>query len=175
MTRGVRSLRYLVVVLVAGLCYTAACRLASALPGPDGAQRFVVTLDFEQLGPPVSDPTRCAPPYVVVRIAGRGHGIRMGRVTADMSHCIIDDPAAVEFIDGRLTLTAASGDQVFATYSGVNVPAAGGLNLLEGTFTITGGTGRFAGATGGGTLTGTADPATGTGSGVLDGTIVLAR
>jgi hypothetical protein len=51
-------------------------------------------------------------------------------------------------------LTASNGDQLVATYAGTAQPQATGLLALSGTFTFTGGTGRFAGAKGSGTLEG---------------------
>ena len=58
-------------------------------------------------------------------------------------------------MSGQLVVTAANGDQV--TLSGestVQADFTGGTLTITGTFTITGGTGRFASATGGGTVTG---------------------
>lgn len=66
-----------------------------------------------------------------------------------------------------LTITAANGDKLYATYSGIFVPDLGrksASTLLVpykvdngGKFSITGGTGRFLGARGQGSLTGTED------------------
>jgi hypothetical protein len=78
-------------------------------------------------------------------------------------------------ITGSLTLTAANGDELFVTYHATSSypdPTTGDFSPA-GTFTIVGGTGRFAGAAGGGTLTAYAnatDPAT---TATLDGTIEL--
>jgi hypothetical protein len=79
---------------------------------------------------------------------------------------------------GNLTLTAANGDQIFATVTG---EAVGGtpdrLQIVE-TATITGGTGRFSGATGSFTSTRFADTTTIPGipsSGSFEGTISLNR
>lgn len=77
-------------------------------------------------------------------------------------------------INGTLTLTAANGDEPFVQYHATTpYPDATGAIHPVGTFTIVGGTGRFAGATGGGTLAAVANvkyPAT---TATLDGTIDL--
>lgn len=77
-------------------------------------------------------------------------------------------------INGMLTLTAANGDQLFVQYHATTpFPDATGTIHPVGTFTIIGGTGRFANATGEGTLAADANvqnPAT---TAMLDGTIDL--
>jgi hypothetical protein len=54
-----------------------------------------------------------------------------------------------------MTMTAANGDRLYATYSGTVDPLAGVEgDVISGVthFTITGGTGRFAGASGSGDM-----------------------
>ena len=106
-------------------------------------------------------------PMVLVTFTGSGSVPRVGRVSADASHCIIDDPADPDFTNGILVLDNPRGS-LFIEYSGLD--DGGSLN---GTFTIVGGTGTFAGASGGGTLTGLADPGTRRGSGRLEGSITV--
>ena len=56
---------------------------------------------------------------------------------------------------GTLSLAAANGDEVHGTFTGQGSPAdAAGFIRLSGTFTITGGAGRFGGASGAGTVSG---------------------
>ena len=119
-----------------------------------------------QTADPRPDP-RCAPPTVLVELSGEGTVSRLGRVTATASHCIIDDPAAPAFTDGEMTIVDDRGE-LFIEYSGTDV--AGDLN---GTWTVTGGTGDFVGASGGGTLTGTADPEGRRGVIRLDGSLTI--
>ena len=72
------------------------------------------------------------------------------------------------------TITAANGDQLNWELAGTAIPNADGDFQLVGEYTITGGTGRFIGATGGGTYAGTAGPAgapEGTNDWVMTGTI----
>jgi hypothetical protein len=129
------------------------------------ARRFRVRVDLAQTGGPVADPSRCAAPTEVVFLEGTGNGAGLGRVTVTASHCIIDDPADPNFGNGLMTISGGRGD-IFLSYSGTDT---GGV--LEGTFTITGGTGAYAGATGGGTFSGLGSATEQRGSGVLEGTI----
>jgi hypothetical protein len=72
---------------------------------------------------------------------------------------------------GSVTITAANGDQLTFDYEGLLNPLTG---EGYGTFTFTGGTGRFAGATGGGTFDASIDvslPDDQPMTVVLDGTI----
>src|SRR5207245_11155320 len=71
-----------------------------------------------------------------------------GTVDFSTSPCAtVDSPLA--------TLFGANGDTITTILSGFGCPTGVfGQDVLSGTFTMTGGTGRFAGATGGGTLFG---------------------
>jgi hypothetical protein len=129
------------------------------------SRRFRARLDVTQTGEPVSDP-RCTPPLVLVSFTGSGHSTGAGMTTIDASHCIVDDTADPDFTSGIATLSSARGD-LFITYSGTDT---GGV--VDGTFVVTGGTGDFAGASGGGTLSGPVSTA-GTGTIDLDGRLVL--
>jgi hypothetical protein len=66
------------------------------------------------------------------------------------------------------SITGAGGDVVYIQATGTACLAAG---TDDGTFTITGGTGKFAGASGGGTYSSTANFSTGTSSETYNGTI----
>lgn len=79
---------------------------------------------------------------------------------------------ATELSVGHLTLTARNGDVISATFTGKSSPVAPGvIGILEHA-TITGGTGRFAGAAGSFVLERTLVRATGMTSGSFNGTIV---
>ena len=72
---------------------------------------------------------------------------------------------------GAATFTAANGDSLTATVAGqATRTSPTTLSIVE-VYTITGGTGRFADATGGFTLESTVDQPTGVSSGTLSGTI----
>ena len=138
----------------------------SVLVQSQGGRRFRAVLEGIQTGQPVAD-ARCPSPTLLVSFTGSGNATRLGRVTVDASHCIIDDPAETAFTNGILVLSNARG-QLFIQYSGTDTAGS-----LEGNFIITGGSGAYAGATGEGTLSGTASAEEERGSLMLDGRIEL--
>lgn len=79
---------------------------------------------------------------------------------------------ATELSVGQLTLTARNGDVITATFTGKSSPVAPGVIGIVEHATITGGTGRFAGATGSFVVERTLVRAAGTTSGSFSGTIV---
>ena len=115
--------------------------------------------------------TPLGPTTVRALSAGTGTATHLGRFT------IVSD-AAIDFgtFTGLVqsTLTAANGDVLYATVTTKASPNPDGvtLNVVE-TATITGGTGRFAGATGSYIVQCVVNKATGSATGVFDGTITL--
>jgi hypothetical protein len=110
---------------------------------------------------------RC--PVLTVEIQGTGNATHLGRYTTEQSHCAA--PPSLAFTDGEFTFTAANGDQIRGAYFGEFVPLDPPLFTVDGHFTITGGTGRFAGATGDGDASGVQNLATGDVTVSLVGTI----
>ncbi len=94
----------------------------------------------------------CSSGTVLLQISGGGYATHLGATTDQQSHC--QNFATGTFSNGQYTFTAANGDTIFGTYSGQLVPA-GNAFVIDGQFTITGGTGRFVGATGDGSASGT--------------------
>ena len=91
--------------------------------------------------------------------SGTGVALHLGRVSWTASEvgnfCIDPADPGLGTVSGEIVFTAANGDRLTANgQSTVQADFAGGTLTITGTFTITGGTGRFAGATGGGTITG---------------------
>jgi hypothetical protein len=74
-------------------------------------------------------------------------------------------------LTGAATFTAANGDTLTATVDGQATPTTPGVLSVVEVYTITGGTGRFADATGTITLHSTVNQATGVSSGTLSGAI----
>lgn len=98
---------------------------------------------------------------LIVNVSGSGTIVPFGAATNVQSHCV--NPVDFSFTNGQFTNTiTATGETFFGTYIGNLVPTADSTIFnINGAFTITGGTGIFAGATGGGSATGTLSVVTG--------------
>ena len=113
--------------------------------------------------------TPLAPPFVSVLVNGTGNATQLGKFTVAIPH-IVNRTTRVAI--GSYQFTAANGDMVFADFVGHASPTAtpGVLYIVE-VATITGGTGRFAGATGGFIVERLFDTVAGTTVGSFEGTI----
>ena len=102
---------------------------------------------------------------------GEGIASHLGRFTmvADFTLNLATATAA-----GSITITSANGDVLTGTTTGSAV-VGGGIAAVTETVTLTGGTGRFAGATGTLTMTRRVVQATLVSSGTIDGTITLPK
>ena len=90
--------------------------------------------------------TPLAPPFDSVDVDATGNATRLGQFTLDIPHVV---NRANRTAIGTYEFTAANGDMLFAEFTGHATPTATpGVLYIEETATITGGTGRFAGATG---------------------------
>jgi hypothetical protein len=115
--------------------------------------------------------TPLAPPFVSVLVEATGKASHLGRFTLDIPH-VVDRANGTAL--GSYEFTAANGDTLSASFSGKATPTAtpGVLSIVE-VATITGGTGRFAGATGSFTAERLFDTVAGTTTGSFTGTIRL--
>ena len=106
-------------------------------------------------------------------IIGRGEGALTGPVAFIANDCITPSGTSFTFSAGKMIVLTVAGDQIFADYSGQFVPTGEGTKFVfsNATFQVTGGTGKFSKATGGGTLNGGEDMATGQGTIKLSGKI----
>ncbi len=106
-------------------------------------------------------------------IIGRGEGALTGPVAFIANDCITPAGTSFTFSAGKMIILAVAGDQIFADYSGQFVPTGVGTQFVfsNATFQVTGGTGKFSKASGGGSLTGGEDMATGQGTIKLSGKI----
>ena len=106
-------------------------------------------------------------PFVTVSLTGTGQATHLGRFTATFD-LQVDVRTSTSL--GALTLIAANGDRVFGTLSGHSTDVGNIASIVE-TAITTGGTGRFADATGSFTIERVLNLATGISSGSFDGTI----
>ena len=143
--RPVRSLLALAVsvLLVMGLVAT-----ASAGAGSRPFKGSVVgEVAFNEV------PVTVCPNYGGLRTESSaiGTSTHLGKTVMTAMHCT---PLGDDFGPGTMTLTSASGDQVWITYHG-SAPFPGeGVTVYQGSieFKVIGGTGRFEDAVGGGTM-----------------------
>jgi hypothetical protein len=93
-----------------------------------------------------------APPFVAVAGLGAGRATHLGAMTAQS----ITETVNLETGAGLAAyrFIAANGDEVLVTFVFVAVPSGPATYDVQGVWQVTGGTGRFAGATGGGAYTG---------------------
>ena len=91
-------------------------------------------------------------------ITGSGMSSLLGTVSIAANDCITPVGNSLSF-EGQMTFTVSTGDEIFADYFGLFVPTRvpSIFTLKDSFFDITGGTGRFLGADGGGKLFGTED------------------
>jgi len=107
-------------------------------------------------------------PFLSVSIEGTGNATHLGRFTVEIPHLV--NPMNRTSI-GTYEFTAANGDTLTAGFTGqATLTAPGVLSVVE-TATITGGTGRFAGASGSFTVERLFNQVTGLTTGSFEGTI----
>lgn len=154
--------------------HIAATSLALCASVPASADSFVTKpLVISAVLQEVVGPSpRCASAFGGT-ITGHGDEPSFGRVAFIGTDCITPSGYLFNFSDGRITIVTKTGEAIFAKYSGQFVPTGEGTKYTfnNATFQITGGTGRFHKASGGGGFTGGEDMATGAGTIKLNGKI----
>jgi hypothetical protein len=120
---------------------------------------------FQLLGP-------CETGGVALEVSGTGHSTFLGSYRSSYRECF--DPATGAVTGGSFTLTTAHGDTLYGTYGGQASPA-GEPNTVayDDPGVITGGTGRFASASGIANTSGVANLATGQYSGTISGNVSM--
>ena len=120
----------------------------------------------------------CALPDAMWSYSGEGPGTfaHLGRVWFEIDHCsLMTSPTSGMFSGGTITMTAANGDQLYMSEEGSFVlvmgPEGPVTSLIELTWEITGGTGRFSDAEGEGTSSPVGDLIAGTTSATFTGSI----
>ena len=109
-----------------------------------------------------------APPSVDILIEATGNATHLGSFTLVVPHRV--NPATRTGV-GSYEFTGANGDILFANFDGNATQIAPGVLRLVETAIITGGTGRFANASGGFTCERVFNMAAGTTTGSFEGTI----
>lgn len=106
-----------------------------------------------------------------INVTGSGNATQLGRFTYSLQ-AVLHIPTLSA--TATATIVAADGSSLFAAGSGQGTPTAspGIISIVE-TLTITGGTGRFEGASGNITIQRLVNRATLASSGTISGTIIL--
>ena len=144
-----------------------------ALAGPAAAERQGKQVPFRGRLEGLATATPLAPPFVAVNLEGSGNATQLGRFDVSISLVAnATDGTAV----GTYEFTAANGDTLTADFTERFTPTdVPGVFSDVITATITGGTGRFAGATGSFVSDRVADHVTGIVSDFFEGTISSPR
>ena len=148
----------------AGVALAVVGSLGLAGPAAAGdAVPFQGRLDGEVTRTPVSDT------QVGIDIDAGGTATLLGRFALAVPH-LVDTTA--KSASGEYRFVAANGDTLTATFTGLAGPSdiPGVVRIVE-VATVTDGTGRFAGATGGFTVVRLYDPVAGTTTGYFEGSI----
>jgi len=113
--------------------------------------------------------TPLTPPNVSVLVEGTGNATQLGQFTVSIPHLVNRSNGTAV---GSYEFTAANGDTLTADFTGHATPTdMPGVLYIEEVATITGGTGRFAGATGSFIVERWFDTVAGTTVGSIEGTI----
>jgi hypothetical protein len=133
-----------------------------AIAAPKKIQSLAVSASIQEF---VGPSARCASNFGST-LTGQGLSPTLGRVVLIGTDCITPTGPLLNFSEGRIIIITTEGDQLYANYTGQAVPTGEGTKYVfnGATFQITGGTGRNFKATGGGTITGGGDLATGAGA-----------
>lgn len=115
--------------------------------------------------------TPISPPVVSVLIEGTGNATHLGRYTLEFT-AVVNQATRTQAGPATIVITSANGDRITAEGSGgqATLVAPGVLSIVD-PATITGGTGRFADATGGFVIRRTFFVAAGVTTGSFEGTI----
>ena len=113
-------------------------------------------------------------PTIYVHGTGSGNVTTLGKFSITYEGVVQNDENGVGTASPSAHFVAANGDSLFAEGTGVGTPTeTPGVNKIVENYTITGGTGRFADATGNFTVERLINLATGETAGTLNGSIIL--
>ena len=173
-----RAVRFVALALGLALTGVVSAGRAAADSGRGTANASIPFMLVEtfQGQPPPAPGGRC--PVLTLSAQGTGLSSTFGQYTIAVSFCSDPNgPNPLAFTNGIFTLTNANGDTLFGSGSGILRPSptssTDNIYLLYGEFTIEGGTGAFAGASGGGMWTGVYNIAAGDAGVSGDGVIAL--
>jgi hypothetical protein len=113
-------------------------------------------------------------PTIYLHGNGSGSATEFGQFTMHFEGVVYNDAAGVGVGVEGANYTMANGDKLFATNTGLGVPTSTpGVNKIVEKYTVTGGTGRYAGASGNFTVERIVTLQTGASSGTIKGDLEL--
>jgi hypothetical protein len=113
-------------------------------------------------------------PTIYLHGNGSGSATELGQFTMHFEGIVYNNSAGVGVGVEGANFTAADGDKIFATNTGLGVPTStGGVNKIVEKYTVTGGTGRYTDASGSFTVERLVTLQTGVSSGTIEGSIKL--
>jgi len=139
--------------------------LTSATPGSTESSQLL-SVPFKGTLEGTQSVTPLAFPFLAVNGSATGTATLLGRFSVEFPHTV---NLTTRIGVGTYTFTAANGDTLTADFSGQ--ATEGAVVSIEEHGTLTGGTGRFAGATGSFTVLRQFDQSTGVTNGTFDGAI----
>lgn len=148
--------------------------LMTAAIGASAGNSNTQDLEISGVFQEVVTPSLLCPSKTAGNLAGYGDSEELGgRVVFLSSDCFTQNGTTFTFSNGKFLITTMTGELLFANYSGQAIPTGQGTQAAfnGATFQITGGTGRYAKASGGGNITGTEDLVTAKGTIKLSGKI----
>ncbi|MEJ7680523.1 MAG: hypothetical protein WKG06_22260 [Segetibacter sp.] len=118
-----------------------------------------------------SEVIKQGPPIQQQHLTAKGEGTPIGKATFE-AYVDFDLSATPTSVNGKQTITTENGDQIFTTGKGyaIGLDANGDIKVVLNDI-ITGGTGKYAGATGSFGIVATASVKTPVGSDVEEGSI----
>ena len=140
---------------------------SAGFAAPGAAEKeFVLKGTFD-----ATETQQVIPPIALINATGLGNSTQLGRFTYSLQAELFLPTLTAQ---ATATLIAANGDMIFGEGVGQGTPTGtpGIVSIVE-TFTITGGTGRFEGASGSFTVERLINRTTLASSGTLNGQIVL--
>jgi hypothetical protein len=158
------------VVLVGCSAPTAPTGASPAVIGAGTAAQGGVSLPFKGSFDGTQTVTPGTPPFASVEMQAEGAGTQLGRFEIALPHTVNFATASAS---GTCTIVASDGSRIVASFTGQ--AQLGPVVTIVEQATITGGTGRFADASGTFTINRTFDPATGATTGSFEGTLELPR
>ena len=143
--------------LLAAAVGLAACGEAAPTAPQLASTEVPITTSYRAQGTIGTAPRCDALGLLYVSLEGEGIESHVGRYTIQNSHCL--NPATGDFRAGLFHKVAANGDELFGTYEGtssvIQPPAPVGIFAIQGQLAFTGGSGRFADASGSQEMVGT--------------------